>query len=195
MANTSRPAGLSPVGYLNGAAYNGQARLYFVPSTNTTAFAIGDPVDLAGSADTNGVPSIALANAGSQCIGAVVGVGENEGTVANINTPNSIIAPATKTRPYYLMVADDPATIFQIQESGTALAAANVGQNANFVSGANNGYVSGYQLDNSTTETTTTLSLKLLGLARKPDNAFGTYAKWLVMINSHRYRSVGQPGV
>jgi len=195
MANISRISGLSPVGYLNGAAYNGQARLYFLPSTIGAALAIGDPVDLAGSADANGVPSIALANAGSQCIGAVVGLGESEGNVANVNTPNSIIAPATKTRPYYVMVADDPATVFQIQESGTALAATNVGQNANFVSGANNGYVSGYQLDNSTTETTTTLSLKLLGLARKPDNAFGTYAKWLVVINSHRYRSVGQPGV
>ncbi len=197
MPNTSRIAGLSPVQYLNGAPYNGQARLYYVPSTDGNALAIGDPVVLAGSADANGVPSVTLATAGTanSVLGAIVAIGEYEGTIANISNPNSNIAPATKTRAYYVMVADDPNIIFQIEEigTGTALTAADVGANANLSSGTNNGYVSGWVLNNSGVTTTATLQLKLMGLVRKQDNAFGQYAKWLVLINNHCYR-IGQVG-
>lgn len=201
MANTSRIGGLSPVQYLNGAPWNGQARTYFIPSSDTNAYAIGDPVDLGGSADVNGVPSIVLATAGNNSganmlVGALVGVAEQEAIIGNINTPNSIIAPATKTRAYYAMVADDPMILFQIQEGGTAtaLAATNVGQNVDLASGANNGYVSGWIMDNGTTTTGSGYQLKLLGLVRKSDNAFGTYAKWLAKINLHRF-SAGVAGV
>ena len=192
MANVSRPSGLSPVGYLNGAAWNGQARTYYIPSADTNAFAIGDPVVLAGSADANGVPSVTLATVGSGAltVGPIVGIGEQEDVIGNINTPNTIIAPATKARAYYVLVADDPNIIFEIQEggTGTALAATSVGLNADYVSAANNGYLSGWMFDGATTTTGSGYQLKLLGLARRSDNAFGTYAKWLVLINSHMYR-------
>jgi hypothetical protein len=197
MANTSRIAGLSPVQYLNGAAYNGQARVYYIPSSDANAYAIGDPVDLAGSADSNGVASVVLATAGSTnpIVGAIVGIGEQEGTVVNINTPNTIIAPATKTRAYYVMVADDPNIIFQAQESGTTpLTATSTGLNINLASGTNNGYVSGWTLDADTEATGATLQMKLFGLVRKQNNAFGAYCQWLVLINLHRYK-IGQVGV
>lgn len=199
MANVSRIAGLVPIGYLNGAEWNGQARTYYIPSSNTTAFAIGDPVDLGGSADANGVPSIVLATAGNNSganmlVGAVVGIGTQEDVIGNILTPNSIIAPATKTVAYYALVADDPNIIYKMQESGTALAAANVGQNIDLASGTNNGYVSGWVLDNTTTTTGAGYQMKLLGLNRVSDNAFGTYAKWNVMINLHRFKA-GVAGV
>lgn len=191
MANVTRIAGLSPVQYLNGAPWNGQARLYYIDSTDTNAFAVGDPVVLSGSADTNGVPSITLASAGSSntVTGALVGMGDYEGTIAKVSNPNSIILPATKTISYYAMVADDPNIIFQIQEGGTAtaLTAAAVGTNASLLTGTNNAYVSGWTFDNNTVATTVALQLKLLGLVRKSDNAFGQYAKWLVKINNHTY--------
>ena len=108
MANTSKIAGLSPVQYLNGAAYNGQARMYYIVSTDGNAYAIGDPVDLSGSGDTNGVPGVVLATAGATnpIVGAIVGIAENESGVGNITTPNTIVAPAVKTRNYYVMVLD-----------------------------------------------------------------------------------------
>ena len=63
---------------------------------------------------------------------------------------------------------------------------------------ANNGYVSGWLLrstSGATPNTTSTLQLRLLGLARKPNNTFGAYAKWLVKINVHELASDGVTGV
>lgn len=199
MANTSRIAGLVPVQYLNGAAWNGQARTYFIPSSDTNAYAIGDPVNFAGTADANGVPGVVLATAGSAALllGSIVAIGSQESVIGNIATPNSIIAPATKTIAYYVEVADDPNILFQMQEGGTqttALAATNSGLNCDLKSGTNNGYVSGWALDIATTTTGSGYQMKLLGLTRTSDNAFGTYAKWLVKINLHAL-APGQIGV
>lgn len=201
MANTSKIAGLSPVGYLNGSAWNMQGRTYYISSTDTNAYAIGDPVDLSGSGDANGVAGIVLATAGNNSganmlIGACMGFGTQADVVGNILTPNSIVVPATKTAAYYAIVADDPNIIFQIQEGGTspALAATNIGQNADLASGANNSYVSGWVLDNATTTTGSGFQLKLLQLTQQQNNAFGTYAKWLVQINLHR-RKAGVAGL
>lgn len=200
MANANKPSGLSPVQYLNGAPWNGQARMYCIPdSDDTNAFAIGDPVVLAGSADTNGVPTITLATAGTgnSVLGAIVsGAGAmTYGSSPGIPADSPIVIPATKSRNYYVMVADDPNIIFEIQEigTGTYLTAAEVGLNANLVSGTNNGYLSGWMLNDSGETTTATLQLKLLMLAQRSDNAFGQYAKWWVLINNHCYR-IGQVG-
>lgn len=202
MANTSRICGLQPVMYLNGAPWNGQFRTYYVPSSDTVAYAIGDPVDLAGSADANGVPSVRLATAGNDSaanmlVGAVVAIGTQADLIGNIQNPDSNIVPATKTRDYYVGVADDPNIVFQMQEGGTqttALAATNASQNVDLASGANNGYVSGWVLDAATTTTGSGFQMKLWGLSQVKNNAFGTYAKWLCMINLHRYK-VGVAGV
>ena len=63
--------------------------------------------------------------------------------------------------------------------------AAASGLNANLVAGANNGFLSGWQLDSNTAASGATLQLRLWGLARRADNAFGASAKWLVTINNH----------
>ena len=76
MANTNAPMGLSPVEYLNGTPWNGQARMYCIPTSDTTnAYAIGDPVVLAGSADSAGIPTVTLATAGTgnAITGGIVG--------------------------------------------------------------------------------------------------------------------------
>ena len=68
--------------------------------------------------------------------------------------------------------------------------ASEAGLNANLVAGTNSGYVSGWLLTNSTEATTATLDVKLLGLSQRvPDNAFGAYAKWNVLLNNHVYRA------
>ena len=58
MANSNAPFGLAPVEYLSGAPWNGQVRRYCIPSTDGTAYAIGDPVVLAGSADAKGIATV-----------------------------------------------------------------------------------------------------------------------------------------
>lgn len=193
MPNPNAPFGLSPVEYLNGSTWSGQARRYFIPASDTNAYAIGDPVVLAGSADARGVPSIVLATPGAALLGAIVGAGgfTYGGMSADPTNLNTTVVPATKTRGYYVLVADDPNIIFEVQEigTGTPLAAADTGLNANLVAAANSGYLSGWVLTNTTEATTATLDVKLLGLSqRNPNNEFGAFAIWNVLINNHVYR-------
>ena len=200
MANSNRPSGFTPVQYLSGAPWNGQARLYSIAANYGVALYIGDPVISSGTADTNGVAGIALGAATGALRGVIVGLGKSEGLIANPSNLDIIYRPASDAAVWYAMVVDDPMVIFEIQEesNGTALAATEVGLNQIPVIAAGNGYVSGWMLrstSGATANTTNTLQLKLLGLARKPNNAFGAYAKWLVKINVHELASVGVLGV
>lgn len=206
MANVSRPSGLKPVGYLGGSPWNGQARIYYVPVGNATALYVGDPVTrLTADADTNGIPSVSIGVAGSAICGVIVGVLP---TSASVSLVGSTIDLTRRSLPVstagYVLVADDPMTLFEVEEgvtgsaAGTALTAAAVGNNANFVviAGAKTYADSGTLLDNSTEATTATLNLKLMGLAQREDNAFGARAKWIVKINNHQYgSSTGTAGV
>lgn len=198
MANVNAPAGLAPVEYLSGAPWNGQVRRYYIPSSDTNAYAIGDPVTLAGGGDANGVASVVLATPGSGLMGVIVGMGglAYGGPNGDLDSLSITVIPATKSRGYYVSVVDDPNVLFEVQEigTGTALTAAEVGLNVNLVAGTNNGYVSGWLLTNTTEATTNTLDVKLMGLVQKSNNAFGAYAKWLVLINNHLYRG-GVTGV
>lgn len=200
MANANKPAGLVPVQYLGGSPWNGQARTYYIPSTDSNAYAIGDPVKtLSTGGDANGVPgvTIAVAGASNAIRGVIVGIGAYEGGMFVPSFLDSIVIPATKTRAYYVMVVDDPAVMFSVQEadaSGSPLTAANCGQNINLLAGANNGFISGWQLDNTTVANTATLQMRLWGLIRTIDNAFGAQAKWLCTINQHEL-ALGTAGV
>lgn len=193
MANVNAPAGLVPVGYLNGAPWTGGGRTYFIASTDTNAYAIGDPVVLSGDGDGNGVPGITLATAGASnlVLGPILSAGGivEGGAYADPSNINTTIIPATKTKGYYVLVADDPRTLFEIQDSGdgTPLASTNIGNTANLKSGTNSGYLSGWQLTDTGPGTGSTGQVQLLGLARKANNAYGAYAKWLVRINQHQY--------
>lgn len=198
MANINKVSGLAPVRYLNGAKWTGQGNIYYIDSAYGTAIYPGDPVTLSGSGSATGIPGIQIGVAGATCVGVAVAFGTlAEGAYINPADLTALNAPATKNgKAYYALVVDDPNVIFEIQESGTALAAADIGLNANFAiaAPATGAVYSGTYLDNSTKNTTSTLNLKLLGLARRSDNAFGTYAKWHVLLNNHAFRT-GVTGV
>lgn len=198
MANANRPSGLAPVGNILTGSYNGQARIYSIAQADGNAYAIGDPVKSSGDADTNGVAGVTLGTAGAAVRGVIVSAGGlvRAGFFGDPTNLLTTVIPATKTKVYYVAVVDDPFVIFEMQEinSGTAFTSAEVGLNANFVAGTNNGFVSGFTIDNSTEATTATLNVKLLGLAQRSDNAYGLAAKWLVLLNSHELRA-GTAGV
>ena len=201
MANVSRPAGLSPIGYLNGADWDGKVNMYYIASTDGNAFYIGDPVTLSGSGHaTLGIPGVTIGSAGGTCLGAIVACGAvpDSGPYIDPSNLSLLSIPATKTKHYYVAVADDPQIVFEMEEggAGTVLAATNIGQNANFVAAApgTGVNVSAYVINNASVNTTSTLNLKLLGLVRRPDNAFGAYSKWRVLINNHTFRT-GVTGV
>lgn len=203
MANANRPMGLWPVKHLTGAPFNGQGNLYQIAAADTNAYAIGDPVISSGSGDANGVPGITLAAATGNIRGVILGLGKSTGNAIafeaglfNPDNLNQTIRPSgAQASDWYALVADSPDLIFEVQEvgTGTALAAADIGLNTNLLVGANNGFQSGWLLDNATKGTTSTLQVRILGLNRSQDNAFGAYAKWLVKINSHEL-SAGTAG-
>jgi len=192
--------GLSPHSYLNGSEWNGQATMYYIDSGDNNAYAIGDPVAVQGSADANGVMRVTLATAGTgnALCGAIVSTGgiRYGGSLMDPSGLDTTIIPATKTKSYYILVADDPHLLFEAQEDGAGafLAATDVGSNVNLVSGANNGYVSGWLLDSNPVATTATLQCQLMRLVQRADNAMGQYAKWLVRINNHNFKA-GTAGV
>jgi len=186
MANENRPWGLKPVSYISGVCWTGGANVYMIPAADTNGYAIGDPVKSGGSADGNGVPTITLAAATGAIRGVVVGLGTRESLIANPSNLDSTTRPAAaQTKDWYAMVVDDPNTIFEIQESGTPMAAVDTGLNINLAVAANNGFTSQWTAAAATKATTATLQLRLLGLARRQDNTFGAFAKWLVKINNH----------
>lgn len=202
MPNANRPSGFTPWSYLNGAPWNGQCRTYSIAASDANAIYIGDPVISSGSADSNGVPGVTLGATTGALRGVVVGLGTNEMFSANPNNLNVNYKPASDPSVWYAKVVDDPNVVFMIQEhsNGTQLAATEVGLNQIGYSGtAGNGYLSGWQLasvTDATPNTTATLQLRLLGLARIVGNTFGAYAKWLVQINVHELgHGTGAAGV
>jgi len=183
MPNSNAPSGLWPKRYRNGAPWTGACRRYFHPATDATALYIGDPVIIAGSADTDGTPTATRATAagGSRWTGCVIGFEPN-------STLNAAGFGAASTA-FYVLVADDPSLLFEIQEDGlvTPLAATSVGLNADFIAASGNNATkqSGFMLDSSTAAVTATLQMRIVGLEQRADNAIGdgATAKWLVANN------------
>lgn len=199
MANQNRPSGFTPVKYLNGADWTGQANVYSIDSGDGSVYWPGDPVKLSGSGDTNGIPGVVLATAGATFVGVLIAVGVNPGgPYIDPDNLTLINAPATKAKNYYALVVDDPNVIFEGQEAGAgaALTVGAIGENIDFVTAApaTGVRVSGSYLDNNNHNTTSTRNFKILGLVQRVDNALGLYAKWWVLPNNHSYRA-GVTGV
>ncbi len=199
MANTSRINGLRPIKYLNGAEYNGQANLYFLPSGNGTATFVGDPVKADATGDTvaaggiaAGIQSVIQAAAGDAIIGVIVGFAIDP---TNLNTPQYRAASVGK----YVYVADDPNILFEVTTSNGTLVVADVGLNASIAvaAGSTTTGASGVTLDVGTKLTTATLALKIMSFTQRPDNDnTAAAAKVVVKINNHQLgSSTGTAGV
>ena len=193
MANANIARGLIPYRRYDGSVWNGAANVYYVPSTYGTALYIGDPLVATGASDANGIPVVQIASAGGSAftIGPMCGiVAAGEPQIA-ITRDQVIYHPASTSQ--YILVADDPNLLFMIQEDsvGGSIATATAGtKNADLVAGTGSnttGY-SGWMLDSSTIQTTSTLQLRIMSALQQTDNVVGTtdsFAKWLVKINSH----------
>lgn len=184
MANDDRPNGLKPIKHLDGSSWNGVTNIYYVPDTDSTALFVGDAVKLAGSADADGVPTVAQAAAGDLIVGVVTGIKPDTDEGLNYRAASTAA---------YVYVCDAPDVIFEAQEDsvGGALAATDVGNNVDLVVGTGvttGGGRSAMELDSSTA-VTTTAQIRVMRLSRKPDNEIGTNAVWEVMINEHQFKS------
>lgn len=179
MANSNAPMGLAPKRYRNGSPWMGALRTYYRPATDANALFVGDPVILAGTGDSAGVPGVVRAGVTGQITGVVVGFRPVTG--ANMLIPPRFLAASTAG---YVLVADDPALLFEIQDNGTGISG-DIGLNANLVAGTGNQLtgLSAYQLDATTKAVTATLQLRIVGLEQKTNNVLGLNNNWLVAIN------------
>lgn len=203
MANVNAPFGLKPVMTGQGSMWNGQARMYYIPSSDTNAYYIGDTVVSAAGGDLlTGASAVTLfgtrnaASTSGSPRGVIVGIGTAVGTpggnLPGAFDPNNLantFIPATKSYAYYVWVCDDPDTIFEAQADSIAATAFN--KNAPlFVANAPTAPVNQSQsyVQGSAAATTQALPLKIIGATWRADNDLsspGTYAKVLVRFNQH----------
>ena len=202
MANTSRINGFRPVKHLNGSPYNGQANLYYVSSAGDEIL-VGDPVKLAGSGDTAGNPSCDLSGITDVACGVVVAVLNSKfDPVGKLTTGSMALdlpaaAQIAASGSGYVLVADSPDIVFEVETSNGDIAAVNIGLNVTPALGSRSSttVTSPATIDMGTESTTNSLMFKILGLSQKVGNEIATSAKVLVMFNAHQFGSVGTTGL
>lgn len=196
MANPDTPFGLRPVRFRDGRPYNGAVSRYYVPSTDSTAIFIGDPVIVVTAAsDALGVPTVTRATAGATnyMTGVMVGMVNGPGGLADVPvTRDSTIYRAASVAGY-ILVADDPDLMFEVQEDGVggAMGVGAASRNVDLIIAAGSTVtgMSGAELDSNTLGTGATLQMKIMEPVLRPDNdPTLTNAKWLCMINLHTRR-------
>lgn len=187
MANVDAAFGLKPVRYLSGAPYNGAANRYYIPAGDTNAAAyVGSLVKLAGSADSDGIPTVTANVATSNSVVGVVVAVEPE----TADSPTYRVNSTGR----YVYVADDPNLVFEVQEDSDSesIVADEVGTTADltgFTSGSSVTGLSAIEIDSDTAGGTTgDHDVQILRLAQRPDNSIGTNAVWEVrLLNHDRY--------
>lgn len=212
MANTQAPFGMRPVGSMSGAAYTGRVTRYYIPSTDNNAYYEGDAVLSTNTADASGVPAMTKATAGTEiCRGVIVGF-EQAGlvyppgsvpTLGGINTSiitTQVSIPASKSQDYYIYVADDPHLMFFMQGDSTATnqVSTKVNNNCSFTVAAPGTATfpwSASVINSGSIAVTTTLNIKLIGLAQIQGNGFGAFATWVCTWNVHELSGAGTSGI
>jgi hypothetical protein len=186
MANTDIKSGLTPLYRLDGLPISNPIEVV-VLSSDGTAIGVGDPLVVAGSANSTviqgrpigAMPTVVRATAGATnpisyvCTGVVM------------ETQDSATYRVASTTRILQAVPADGQTVFGIQSNGTA-ALASVGSNAdvaftttpNTVTGQ-----SGAELDESTVGTGATKQLKILKIIPSVDNTIGVDGKYEALIN------------
>jgi len=201
MANAAAPFGLRPSHTVSGSAYNGQTRLYYIPSTDTIAYSVGDVVvEVAGGDLVTGASAVILygtrgsTSTSGNTRGVIVGFGvaAGNGEVVPLggdpDNLGAMIIPATKTKNYYAYVCDDPHMIYEAQTNTIAATAFNkntglsVGVAPTLTSPNCKTVING-----ASATTTSTLPIKIIGAPQRADNDLtspGTNAFIWVMLNT-----------
>ena len=165
MANPDSAFGFKPY-VADGSPYSGATvRCVFAAADATAAF-IGDPVLLDGSS-SEGAPGVTQCAAGEQVYGVVMAFEVN---------PDDLAAQYRKasTKRFCQVLPATQYNLWEIQcdDAGTATTEAMVGRNAGYevAAGSTTYGVSGFELDSSDDNTTSTLDLQIVGFVNRADN-------------------------
>jgi hypothetical protein len=179
MANVDAACGFIPVRHLTG----GEIRLaeLTIASGYNTALAIGDPVELTGTADN--IQEAAAQNVDN--IGIFCGCeyvdAQGQPVISNYWPAGTVTKNAAAAK---ALVWRDPLIVYRVQCD--TLAAADVGALADWDTGAPSATtrLSGVELVASSTGTTAK-AIRILGLSKIPNNEYGAYAKADVVFAEH----------
>lgn len=198
MANSNTPFGARVLRGGGTYAFNDRGTMYSIPTSDSSnAYYVGDEVKAAASGDANGIPNVTKITNGTDAIrGFITGIfqpGMFPNAASIEGTPlalENVYVPATKAAPYYVLVDDDPSSIFVMQDDGITTAklvaaSCNLNFSITVTAGATNQSASGSVILSSSFDTTNTLCMKAMGLAPIPGNVFGAYAKWVCKVNVH----------
>lgn len=194
MANENKPFGFRPHSTLNAASYMGNVRKFFVGTSDSTAFYVGDPVKIAageGNVYVNDHPVPSVTKSGTTTSDIIVGVCVGvEPLYGDLETKYRKASTAM-----YVFVDIDPNTIYEVQADSDTYVSSDVGNNAGFTvsTGSTTTGISNAVLDQSQEATTANLPLKVVGSVPKPDNdvsATAVYPRLLVKINNHAYGNI-----
>lgn len=205
MANANIPRGLVPYRRTSGEPYNGSANIYYVPASYGSNIFLGDPIHIVtATADLSGIPGCGVVTQGNgtdsgvdtyYLVGAMVGIVSGGNPVIGITQGDPVYHRASTAG--YILVADDPDLLYEVQENGNMAGATPVagavpgpGKNVDLVSGAGSTVTgwSGWQLG-SASLSTSALQMRVIRLLEQADNALGTNAKWLCRINLNQQTS------
>jgi hypothetical protein len=196
MANVDNPTGLTPIGHIDGSPWNGlTVRCQVVDSNNLF---VGDPVVLAGSADTDATaPTVVKATAGATYpIAGVVTSFEpvSPGSHSNLNLQQIYRTASVNT---YCNVVMDPTVLYEIQgDSVAVIAATDVGScfaviythTGNTATGLSQAELN----SSSKSASASTYQLRLMRASSVPNNDISSVnARWIVMINLNQMFSSG----
>lgn len=204
MANASMISGLRPVRNAVSGYYAGSKIQCFIPATDLTNIAVGDPVTLAGDSNPASVPGYTFAqiegahptvrrSAAGDAIWGVIDSFEPRAIVGYETTP---YRPSGVAMFCHVMV--DANVEFEIQaRAGVAFTGTMVGQTCNVFAGATDTVYgrSGYEADLTTLGNAAAAQLLILGLQqREADVEIGALAKLLVKINASQFSNTGVSG-
>jgi hypothetical protein len=171
---------------IDGTPWNGATNLYYVPATDNTITYIGAPVKLAGDADADGVPTATTCTATADlCIGAVVAV-----LPVTASDPPYRLASTAR----YILVADGPGVIFEMQCNGT-LTSTMIGNSADWSTPTTGTAATGRSLCEVLISSVTATGdasedVNILRLAPRPDNEIGADAKVWVRLLNHKHHEL-----
>jgi hypothetical protein len=177
VANINKPYGLRIHGPLLGC------KMYKMSAAYAQALYIGDPMVL----NSSGNAIIATAGTGNYILGAALGFFTSEFVPLTYSYHPSATAGTN-----YVLVADEPRQLFDMQEdSDTAnLALTDLAGNMNIIDtdgGSTMSGLSGWELNSSDTAGSTAGDqVRLIDIYRSPDNAVGTNCRWVIRINKHQ---------
>ena len=166
---------------------NQQQRVYYIPSTDTSAYYIGDVVKTVDGGDAAGTPAIAKCASGDTPRGTVTGVllaNPNNPSIQGTNIDLTVTSvPASKAQAYYVFVNDDPDQAYIVQGDSTTFATTDLNKNATYTVAAPSypNQLSATVLTGTTTSSTA--PLKILGIEPLPTNSLGQYTRFVVLFN------------